>query len=134
MLIIPLETLGDATFSTALQFLHFCFSFINSSVRSLKHHILIIFLFFYYYYSEQIFTKTTMKDLRKKSILLTGYLEHLLQHYYSEDKSKPRKPHVRIITPSNPAERGCQLSLSFSVPIRAVFQELEKRGVAVSGA
>ncbi|XP_053088128.1 kynureninase isoform X2 [Pangasianodon hypophthalmus] len=79
--------------------------------------------------SLEIFNKTTMRDLRKKSILLTGYLEHLLTHYYSEDKSEPRKPHVRIITPSNPAERGCQLSLSFSVPIRAVFQELEKRGV-----
>lgn len=75
-----------------------------------------------------------MRDLRKKSILLTGYLEHLLKHYYSEDNSEQRKnPHVRIITPSNPAERGCQLSLSFSVPIKAVFQELEKRGVAVSG-
>lgn len=74
-----------------------------------------------------------MRDLRKKSILLTGYLEHLLKHYYSEDKSAPKKPHVRIITPRNPAERGCQLSLSFSVPIRAVFQELERRGVVVSG-
>lgn len=74
-----------------------------------------------------------MSDLRKKSILLTGYLEHLLKHYYSEDKSETRKPHVCVITPSNPAERGCQLSLSFSVPIRDVFQELEKRGVAVSG-
>ncbi|KAK3574915.1 hypothetical protein QTP86_018985 [Hemibagrus guttatus] len=80
--------------------------------------------------SLEIFNKTTMSDLRKKSVLLTGYLEHLLKHYYSEDKSELRKPHVRIITPSNPAERGCQLSLSFSVPIRAIFQELEKRGVA----
>ncbi|KAF7711169.1 kynureninase isoform X1 [Silurus meridionalis] len=80
--------------------------------------------------SLEIFNKTSMKDLRKKSVLLTGYLEHLLKHYYSVDKSDPRKPHVRIITPSDPAQRGCQLSLSFSVPIRAVFQELEKRGVA----
>ncbi|TSK62657.1 Kynureninase [Bagarius yarrelli] len=80
--------------------------------------------------SLEIFDKTTMKDLRKKSILLTGYLEHLLKHYYSEDKSEPRKPHIRIITPSNPSERGCQLSICFSVPIRAVFQELEKRGIA----
>uniref|UniRef100_A0A8C7FGE4 Kynureninase n=1 Tax=Oncorhynchus kisutch TaxID=8019 RepID=A0A8C7FGE4_ONCKI len=39
----------------------------------------------------------------------------------------PHKPHVHIITPSHPEERGCQLSLSFSVPIAAVFQELEKR-------
>lgn len=80
--------------------------------------------------SLEIFNKTTMRDLRKKSILLTGYLEHLLKHYYSEDKSKPSKPHIRIITPSNPSERGCQLSICFSVSIKAVFQELEKRGIA----
>ncbi|XP_060774793.1 kynureninase isoform X2 [Neoarius graeffei] len=80
--------------------------------------------------SLEIFNKTTMADLRKKSILLTGYLEHLLKHHYSKEKSEPGKPHVCIITPSNPAERGCQLSLSFSGPIRAIFQELEKRGVA----
>uniref|UniRef100_A0A8B9HTV3 Kynureninase n=2 Tax=Astyanax mexicanus TaxID=7994 RepID=A0A8B9HTV3_ASTMX len=82
--------------------------------------------------SLEIFNQTTMKDLRKKSILLTGYLEHLLKHYYSKKASDPHKPCVHIITPSNPAERGCQLSLSFSLPIRAVFKELEKRGVAVS--
>ncbi|XP_062852972.1 kynureninase [Trichomycterus rosablanca] len=80
--------------------------------------------------SLEIFNKTTMRDLRKKSVLLTGYLEYLLKHYYSENKSEPQKPHVSIITPSNPTERGCQLSLSFSVPILAVFKELEKRGVA----
>ncbi|KAF5890880.1 kynureninase, partial [Clarias magur] len=80
--------------------------------------------------SLEIFNKTTMRDLRRKSVLLTGYLEHLLKHYYSDDEAEPGKPHVRIITPSDPEERGCQLSLSFSVPIRAVFQELEKRGVA----
>uniref|UniRef100_A0A8C7LRN6 Kynureninase n=1 Tax=Oncorhynchus mykiss TaxID=8022 RepID=A0A8C7LRN6_ONCMY len=66
-------------------------------------------------------------------VLLTGYLECLIQHYYNKDEAQPHKPHVHIITPSHPEERGCQLSLSFSVPIAAVFQELEKRGVAVSG-
>uniref|UniRef100_A0AAR2K0A4 Kynureninase n=1 Tax=Pygocentrus nattereri TaxID=42514 RepID=A0AAR2K0A4_PYGNA len=80
--------------------------------------------------SLEIFNQTSMKDLRKKSILLTGYLEYLIKHYYSRDESEPHKPYVHIITPSNPAERGCQLSLSFSLPIRAIFKELEKRGVA----
>ncbi|XP_042260869.1 kynureninase-like isoform X3 [Thunnus maccoyii] len=56
-------------------------------------------------------------------------LEYLIQHYYSKDPSRPHKPHVHIITPSDPQRRGCQLSLSFSVPIRKVFQELEKKGV-----
>eukprot|EP00063_Salmo_salar_P030872 XP_014005707.1 PREDICTED: kynureninase-like isoform X2 [Salmo salar] len=74
--------------------------------------------------------RTSIAALRKKSRLLTGYLECLIQHYYNKDESQPHKPYVHIITPSHPEERGCQLSLSFSVPIAAVFQELEKRGVA----
>ena len=82
----------------------------------------------------KVFNMTSMKALRKKSILLTGYLEYLIKHYYVRDETNPHKPYVHIITPSNPEERGCQLSLSFSVPIRAIFQELEKRGVAVSSS
>ncbi|RXN32503.1 kynureninase [Labeo rohita] len=80
--------------------------------------------------SLEIFNQTSMKDLRKKSVLLTGYLEYLIRHYYTKDPSDPDKPSVRIITPSDPEQRGCQLSLCFSCPIRAVFEELEKRGVA----
>ncbi|XP_029372480.1 kynureninase isoform X2 [Echeneis naucrates] len=80
--------------------------------------------------SLEVFNKTSMRALRRKSLLLTGYLEYLIQHYYTEDPTQPLKPHVRILTPSDPQQRGCQLSLSFSIPIRKVFQELEKRGVA----
>lgn len=72
-----------------------------------------------------------MKDLRAKSVLLTGYLEYLLEHYHSKDESNPDKAYVEIISPSEPQERGCQLSICFSLPIRHVFKELEKRGVAV---
>lgn len=77
----------------------------------------------------QVFNKTSMRTLRRKSVLLTGYLEFLLCHFYQKDANKP---HVRIITPSDPEQRGCQLSLSFSIQIGKVFQELEKRGVVVS--
>ncbi|XP_017595757.1 kynureninase isoform X2 [Corvus hawaiiensis] len=80
--------------------------------------------------SLEVFSQTTMKALRRKSILLTGYLEYLIKHYYSEDKTNPEKPFVRIITPSRIEDRGCQLTLSFSLPIKSVFKELEKRGVA----
>ncbi|XP_073688083.1 kynureninase-like [Garra rufa] len=80
--------------------------------------------------SLEIFNRTSMKDLRRKSVLLTGYLEYLIRHYYTKDPSDPDKPSIHIITPSDPEQRGCQLSLSFSLPIRAVFQELEKRGIA----
>uniref|UniRef100_A0AAX7TFI7 Kynureninase n=1 Tax=Astatotilapia calliptera TaxID=8154 RepID=A0AAX7TFI7_ASTCA len=80
--------------------------------------------------SLEVFNMTTMQALRKKSLLLTGYLEYLIKHYYTKDPAQPHKPHVHIITPSDPQQRGCQLSLSFSVPIKRVFEELEKRGVA----
>ncbi|NXG42892.1 KYNU Kynureninase, partial [Psilopogon haemacephalus] len=79
--------------------------------------------------SLEVFGQTSMKALRRKSILLTGYLEYLIKHYYSQDKSNPEKPFVRIITPPRAQERGCQLTLAFSLPIKAVFRELEKRGV-----
>ncbi|KAI3366130.1 hypothetical protein L3Q82_009955, partial [Scortum barcoo] len=80
--------------------------------------------------SLEVFHMTTMQALRRKSLLLTGYLEHLIRHYYSKDPNQPHKPHVRIITPSDPQQRGCQLSLCFSIHIRKVYRELEKRGVA----
>uniref|UniRef100_A0A3Q3WP25 Kynureninase n=1 Tax=Mola mola TaxID=94237 RepID=A0A3Q3WP25_MOLML len=80
--------------------------------------------------SLQVFNMTSIQALRRKSLMLTGYLEFLIRHYYSHDPAQPHKPHVRIITPSDPEQRGCQLSLCFSVHIRTVFQELEKRGVA----
>ncbi|XP_003966728.2 kynureninase isoform X2 [Takifugu rubripes] len=79
--------------------------------------------------SLEVFNMTNMKELRRKSMLLTGYLEYLIRHYYSEDAAQPNKPHVHIITPSDPEQRGCQLSLCFSINIQRVFQELEKRGV-----
>ncbi len=98
-------------------------------------YCLIVFSVLTYWVSGvQIFNRTSMKDLRRKSVLLTGYLEYLIKHYYSKDQSDPNKPWVHIITPSDPEQRGCQLSLCFSRPIRAVFQELEKRGVAVRTA
>uniref|UniRef100_A0A914RDK8 Kynureninase n=1 Tax=Parascaris equorum TaxID=6256 RepID=A0A914RDK8_PAREQ len=36
-----------------------------------------------------------------------------------------------IMTPSDPKQRGCQLSLKFNVDIAQVFEELTKRGVVV---
>jgi len=62
-----------------------------------------------------------MKALRRKSILLTGYLEFLLQEIGSDAFS--------IITPPNPGERGCQLSLLMHRDGRRIFKDLEKHGV-----
>uniref|UniRef100_A0A8D0K491 Kynureninase n=1 Tax=Sus scrofa TaxID=9823 RepID=A0A8D0K491_PIG len=79
--------------------------------------------------SLEIFKQATMKALRRKSILLTGYLEYMIKQYYSQDKAETKKTVVNIITPSSIEDRGCQLTLTFSVPMKQVFQELEKRGV-----
>uniref|UniRef100_A0A5F9D118 Kynureninase n=1 Tax=Oryctolagus cuniculus TaxID=9986 RepID=A0A5F9D118_RABIT len=81
--------------------------------------------------SLEIFKKATMKALRRKSILLTGYLEYMIKQYYHKDKAETNESIVNIITPSRIEDRGCQLTLTFTVPKKNVFQELEKRGVVV---
>lgn len=73
-----------------------------------------------------------MKALRKKSILLTGYLEYLIEQHSRTRTAGAKGPIVHIITPARIQERGCQLTLTFSIPRTNVFQELEKRGVVVS--
>ena len=51
-----------------------------------------------------------------------------------EKFSKDKNPdfYVEIITPKDPAQRGCQLSIQVSVPIANIKKELDKRGVVVS--
>ncbi|PLB54812.1 putative kynureninase [Aspergillus steynii IBT 23096] len=53
-----------------------------------------------------VFDETSMTELRKKSVMLTAYLEHLLLEGTS-DETRP----FSIITPSNHEARGAQLSL-----------------------
>ena len=53
--------------------------------------------------SLAIFQRAGMKRLREKSLLLTGYLEILIQEHLADV--------LHIITPEEPARRGCQLSL-----------------------
>ncbi|TPX62452.1 kynureninase [Spizellomyces sp. 'palustris'] len=72
--------------------------------------------------SLQVFSRTSMEDLRAKSVLLTGYLEALLEGI----------PGFTILTPADPAQRGCQLSLLFRPGLMLkVLEELEKKGVVV---
>ncbi|GCC23852.1 hypothetical protein chiPu_0002250 [Chiloscyllium punctatum] len=77
----------------------------------------------------EIFNQTDMKALRRKSVLLTGYLECLIKHYFSKVPDNPQKPYVTIITPSDSEERGCQLSLVFSRSTKSILMQLMKRGV-----
>ncbi len=74
--------------------------------------------------SLEIFDRVTMPVLRAKSELLTGYLEFLLSTSF--DRSD-----FQIITPKEPSERGCQLSLFWHWDISTVAELLEKRGVIV---
>ena len=74
--------------------------------------------------SLDIFDKTSMYDLTSKSKLLTGYLEFLIETTIPSEK-------LQIITPKDPKQRGCQLSLLFLIPgqMIKVFHFLESHGV-----
>lgn len=73
--------------------------------------------------SLSIFDRAGMRALRQKSELLTGYLEFLLTEIPAGRLS--------IITPADPAQRGCQLSLRFSggFNARTLLETLKERGV-----
>ena len=76
-----------------------------------------------------------MERILRKQFLLTGFLEYLIKKYFSKadgDTSKENKLNVEIITPSNTAERGSQLSLLFSKDLKEVHEQVEQMGVVVS--
>jgi len=70
----------------------------------------------------EVFQNTGMSALRKKSNLLTGYLEFLLRSF------DPAKKYFLIITPEYP-DRGCQLSLLIRKNGETVFKGLSNAGV-----
>ena len=82
--------------------------------------------------SLEIFALTSMGELREKSVALTNYLEDLLLHSpFAEEREEDGLPY-RIITPSNTAERGAQLSLLLKPGLlEGVMQILEEAGVVV---
>jgi len=74
--------------------------------------------------SLQIFREAGMPALREKSLRLTAYLEYLLDTCLAEQ--------VEILTPRDPARRGCQLSIRVSqerLSGRALFEGLNQAGV-----
>src|SRR6266478_5376660 len=62
-----------------------------------------------------------MEPLRAKSLSLTGYLEFLLTEIGSKK--------FTVITPHNPDERGCQLSILAHEHPKELLKELEASGV-----
>jgi len=67
----------------------------------------------------EIFDEVGMAAIRVKSEKLTGFLEYLIAE---------NLPAVAIITPVNPAERGCQLSLVVPGGINT-YEKILKKGV-----
>lgn len=71
--------------------------------------------------SLDIFDEAGMRALVEKSKKLTGYLEALLEEMAD---------HVRVITPKDPSERGCQLSLQITNGYgKAIFDAISHKGV-----
>ena len=72
--------------------------------------------------SLEIFDKAGIKALRKKSELLTGYLEFLL-------RQKEAGKAFNLITPTNKKHRGCQLSIQTKGNGKKLFDKITKAGV-----
>lgn len=71
--------------------------------------------------SLDIFEEVGMERLAEKSISQTGYLEKLINSFSSEK--------IEIITPTNPNERGCQLSIKVKNADKSLFKELTKQNI-----
>lgn len=74
--------------------------------------------------SLQIFQEAGIIRLRNKSLLLTAYLEYLLKNYISSEIG------MKILTPSQPISRGCQLSLFFpNHDVSILEDKMKKKGI-----
>jgi kynureninase len=71
--------------------------------------------------SLDIFEQAGMKNLIEKSKKLTAYLEFLLEEIRDE--------RISVITPSNPDERGCQLSIRVQDADKNLFNSISEKGV-----
>ncbi len=71
--------------------------------------------------SLDMFGKVGMKALREKSIRLTGFFEYLINQIDSDE--------IKIITPSNPEERGCQLSVQVKNADKSLHKKLTENNV-----
>ena len=71
--------------------------------------------------SLDIFNDVGIKKLVEKSKQLTGYFEFLINELNNES--------ISIITPSNPKERGCQLSIQVQHADKSLHKKLTRAGV-----
>lgn len=73
--------------------------------------------------SLDIFDAATMPALRRKSEKLTGYLAYLIKEIGVSQNV------LQVITPADPSQRGCQLSLLVHQNGREVFNQLTEAGI-----
>lgn len=71
--------------------------------------------------SLDMFAKVGMKALREKSEKLTGFFEYLINQIDSDQ--------IQIITPSNPKERGCQLSIQVKNADKSLHKKLTENNI-----
>lgn len=71
--------------------------------------------------SLDVFKNASFHKLCLKSKQLTGYFEFLLNEL--------NNPNIKIITPSNPHERGCQLSIQVKSADRKLHHKLTETGI-----
>jgi len=74
----------------------------------------------------QQFTEVGMEALREKSILLTAYLEFVLKEVVDQTGVQ-----LEVLTPRNPEQRGCQLSVVVPGATKELVGQLAQRGVVV---
>ncbi|MGC3948489.1 MAG: kynureninase [Chryseolinea sp.] len=71
----------------------------------------------------EIFEEAGMPALRKKSIQLTGYLSYWL------DKINVDNRYFTVITPDDPKQRGCQLSIFMKGHGKRISDALQRNGI-----
>lgn len=71
--------------------------------------------------SLAVFAEAGFDNLRNKSKKLTGYLEYLIDEMNNEA--------ITVITPRNPEERGCQLSIQVKNADKSLHTKLTDSGV-----
>lgn len=71
--------------------------------------------------SLDMFNDVGMEALREKSEKLTGYFEYLLNQIDTDT--------IKIITPSNPKERGCQLSIQVKNADKGLHAKLTEANI-----